>query len=113
MHILFPKKDSPKRQNPFSESSTLKSAIYYSERESHLRFTSAARPGSLRFAFQAHSGQASHPAFCFKPNSMNNELFLPQKTLSGRPGSNRRHSAWKADALPTELLPRFNSKFKI
>ena len=22
-----------------------------------------------------------------------------------RPGSNRRHSAWKADALPTELLP--------
>ena len=25
--------------------------------------------------------------------------------LSGRPGSNRRHSAWKADALPTELLP--------
>src|SRR5690606_37412811 len=27
--------------------------------------------------------------------------------LSGRPGSNRRHSAWKADALPTELLPQF------
>ena len=26
-------------------------------------------------------------------------------SLSGRPGSNRRHSAWKADALPTELLP--------
>ena len=26
--------------------------------------------------------------------------------LSGRPGSNRRHSAWKADALPTELLPQ-------
>ena len=25
---------------------------------------------------------------------------------SGRPGSNRRHSAWKADALPTELHPR-------
>ena len=24
--------------------------------------------------------------------------------MSGRPGSNRRHSAWKADALPTELL---------
>ena len=24
--------------------------------------------------------------------------------LSERPGSNRRHSAWKADALPTELL---------
>ena len=25
--------------------------------------------------------------------------------LSGRRGSNSRHSAWKADALPTELLP--------
>src|SRR5215212_1464562 len=25
---------------------------------------------------------------------------------SGRRGSNPRHSAWKADALPTELLPR-------
>ena len=25
---------------------------------------------------------------------------------SGRPGSNRRRSAWKADALPTELLPQ-------
>ena len=27
-----------------------------------------------------------------------------QKNLSERPGSNRRHSAWKADALPIELL---------
>ncbi len=26
---------------------------------------------------------------------------------SGRPGSNWRHSAWKADALPTELLPHY------
>ena len=26
--------------------------------------------------------------------------------MSGRPGSNWRHSAWKADALPTELLPQ-------
>ena len=25
---------------------------------------------------------------------------------SGRRGSNSRHSAWKADALPTELLPQ-------
>ena len=25
--------------------------------------------------------------------------------MSERPGSNWRHSAWKADALPTELLP--------
>src|SRR5262249_52297629 len=29
-----------------------------------------------------------------------------EKRRSGRPGSNRRRSAWKADALPTELLPR-------
>ena len=26
---------------------------------------------------------------------------------SGKPGSNWRHSAWKADALPTELFPHF------
>ena len=38
-------------------------------------------------------------------------LFLQEKipAFAGkyerRPGSNRRHSAWKADALPTELLP--------
>ena len=32
--------------------------------------------------------------------------------MSGRPGSNRRHSAWKADALPTELLPH-GSKYII
>ena len=29
---------------------------------------------------------------------------------SGRPDSNRRRSAWKADALPTELLPRVRSR---
>jgi hypothetical protein len=29
----------------------------------------------------------------------------PVKGWSGRRGSNSRHSAWKADALPTELLP--------
>ena len=28
-------------------------------------------------------------------------------SVSGRRGSNPRHSAWKADALPTELLPHF------
>jgi hypothetical protein len=27
------------------------------------------------------------------------------KIWSGKRGSNPRHSAWKADALPTELLP--------
>src|SRR5436190_10726354 len=28
-----------------------------------------------------------------------------KNSWSGRRGSNSRHSAWKADALPTELLP--------
>ena len=32
---------------------------------------------------------------------------------SGRRGSNSRHSAWKADALPTELLPHFGSGGRI
>ena len=32
---------------------------------------------------------------------------LHRQKKSERPGSNRRHSAWKADALPTELLPHF------
>ena len=27
--------------------------------------------------------------------------------MSGKRGSNPRPSAWEADALPTELLPRF------
>ena len=33
-------------------------------------------------------------------------------TGSGRRGSNPRPSAWKADALPTELLPQFGPFFK-
>ncbi len=33
--------------------------------------------------------------------------------LSERPGSNRRHSAWKADALPTELLSRLVLRLQI
>ena len=32
-------------------------------------------------------------------------LPIYQKLWSGRRDSNSRHSAWKADALPTELLP--------
>jgi hypothetical protein len=31
------------------------------------------------------------------------------RTGSGQPGSNRRHSAWEADALPTELCPQAHS----
>ena len=34
-------------------------------------------------------------------------LFLQIK-WSGRRGSNSRHSAWKADTLPTELLPQIS-----
>ncbi len=30
-----------------------------------------------------------------------------KKKKSERPGSNWRHSAWKADALPTELLSQY------
>ena len=35
---------------------------------------------------------------------------LHWRNLSGRRGSNPRPSAWKADALPTELLPLFKVK---
>ena len=35
------------------------------------------------------------------------------RILSERPGSNWRHSAWKADALPTELLSHSGRKYKI
>ena len=40
---------------------------------------------------------------------------LHWRSLSGRRGSNPRPSAWKADALPTELLPQIPSKisFKV
>ena len=34
-------------------------------------------------------------------------------SVSGRPGSNRPPSAWKADALPNELLPQFYYLIKI
>ena len=35
---------------------------------------------------------------------------LHRLSKSGKRGSNSRPSAWKADALPTELLPLFSSK---
>ena len=38
---------------------------------------------------------------------------IVSEEMSGRPGSNRRHSAWKADALPTELLPHWLKDIKI
>ena len=36
---------------------------------------------------------------------------LHWRSWSGRRGSNPRPSAWKADALPTELLPQFSFLF--
>ena len=42
------------------------------------------------------------------PFSCQRLVFQPKNVSSGRPGSNRRHSAWKADALPTELLPQLS-----
>ena len=36
--------------------------------------------------------------------------YIGNKKESERPGSNRRHSAWKADALPTELLSHCTNK---
>ena len=45
-----------------------------------------------------------------KPN-LNKEIETWRAIKSGRPGSNRRHSAWKADALPTELLSHIVFKF--
>ena len=36
----------------------------------------------------------------------------PFVVWSGRRGSNPRHSAWKADALPTELLPHRICQFR-
>ncbi len=62
------------------------------ERETRLHFISDGQAGfpsaSLGINFSPYSGFEIH-------------------LWSGRPGSNRRHSAWKADALPTELLPHY------
>ena len=38
-------------------------------------------------------------------------LFESNKTWSGKRDSNPRHSAWEADALPTELLPQLYNLF--
>src|SRR3954469_432058 len=42
-----------------------------------------------------------------RPNQRPAIVVVHLLSQSGRRGSNPRHSAWKADALPTELLPRF------
>jgi len=59
--------------------------------------------------FQARLPSGRFKVYCFRSNQPVNV----NSALSGRPGSNRRHSAWKADALPTELLPQFFQKFQI
>ena len=39
--------------------------------------------------------------------------YISIQKKSGRRGSNSRHSAWKADALPTELLPQKKYKYYV
>ena len=39
--------------------------------------------------------------------------YISIQKKSGRRGSNSRHSAWKADALPTELLPQKNKNMTV
>ena len=51
-------------------------------------------------------GELESPTFSLPRKRSTPELHR-QKKKSERPGSNRRHSAWKADALPTELLSLF------
>ncbi len=46
-------------------------------------------------------------------NVCNSEITESHTLLSGRPGSNRPPSAWKADALPNELLPLLISKSQV
>ena len=46
--------------------------------------------------------------FCGRPTTMPTH-HSPSQTSSGRRGSNPRPTAWKAVALPTELLPRFST----
>ena len=45
------------------------------------------------------------PTCCLQNSCSTTELYRQFKYSSGRRGSNPRPSAWKADALPTELLP--------
>ena len=42
--------------------------------------------------------------------SLSQTELYPQMKWSGKRGSNSRHSAWKADALPTELFPHRSSQ---
>ena len=46
-------------------------------------------------------GRGFKPFICKKPPT------VMDGPLSGKRGSNPRPSAWEADALPTELLPRW------
>ena len=52
---------------------------------------------------------SSLPRKCSTPELhqlLKKKFYFSVKKKSGRRGSNSRHSAWKADALPTELLPQ-------
>ena len=53
----------------------------------------------------ANDGNWTHGLFLTKEALYPWATPAAQTKVSGRRGSNSRHSAWKADALPTELLP--------
>ena len=62
-----------------------------------------------RFARESHPAARSltHASEAITPkNKKSADRILSTLFLSGRRGSNPRPSAWKADALSTELLPR-------
>ena len=63
------------------------------ERKTNLRYTSVGKRGSLRL-------RCASPRVNFSPLSS-----FHCSLKSGRRGSNPPPSAWKADALPNELLP--------
>ncbi len=58
--------------------------------------------------------------YIFSKNKKRTKIFssfemivnINYKKWSGKRGSNSRHSAWKADALPTELFPQQNNFIK-
>ncbi len=56
---------------------------------------------------------SSLPRKCSTPELQQLEKLHLIKNASGRRGSNPRPTAWKAVALPTELLPHFNPAFQI
>ena len=61
-------------------------------------------PADLQSAPFGHSGICPFQKVCLKKSDSLENYLIPK---SGRRGSNPRPSAWKANALSTELLPQF------